>query len=67
MGYKRKVVSLGMNDRSRDCKRQWKQHLARMWNSRPAKQVWKYTPIGHRSVDRPTKTWLEKGSLKHGF
>ena len=40
-----------LNEKLKDYKQRWKEHLKRMSDSRLAKEVWKYKPIRHRCVD----------------
>ena len=37
-----------LNEKLKDYKQRWKEHLERTLYSRLTKQVWKYKPIGHR-------------------
>ena len=39
-----------LNEKLKEIKQQWKEHLERMSDSSPAKQVWKYKPMGHLSL-----------------
>ena len=41
-----------LNEKLKYYKQRWKERLERMSDSRLAKQVWKYKPIGHRCVGR---------------
>lgn len=36
----------------KDSKRRWEDRLDRILDSRLAKQIWKYNPTGHGSVDK---------------
>ena len=42
-----------LNEKLKDYKQRWKGRLERMSDSRLAKQVWKYKPIGLGCVGRP--------------
>ena len=48
-----------MNERLKDLKQNWKEHVERMPDTRLTKQLIQYYPRGRRSVGRPRKRWLE--------
>ena len=48
-----------MNERLKDLKQNWKEHVERMPDTRITKQIIQYYPRGRRSVGRPRKRWLE--------
>lgn len=48
-----------INERLKDFKQNWKEHVDRMPDTRLTKQIMQYHPKGRRSVGRPRKRWLE--------
>ena len=50
---KEELQVFNSNERLKDDKQRWKEHLQRMSDSSLAKQIWKYKSIGHRREGRP--------------
>ena len=48
-----------MNDKIKQKRTDWRQHIDRMNNERLTKQITEYNPRGRRSVGRPCRRWSE--------
>ena len=46
-----------LNDKIRNSKQNWHDHILRMPNNRPAKQAMQYKPLGVRDIGRPRRRW----------
>jgi len=54
-----KLNIYSINDKIKEYRTKWKQHINRMDEDRLTKQVLHYKPRGRRSVGRPKKRWSE--------
>ncbi|PSN37733.1 hypothetical protein C0J52_20487 [Blattella germanica] len=46
-----------LNDKIKNNKQNWHDHILRMPNNRPAKQAMKYKHLGSRDITRPRWQW----------
>ena len=49
-----------LNEKIKEYRKEWKEHIERMGDERIPKQVLRYIPKGRRNVGRPKRRWLDQ-------